>query len=308
MNYAITTLDQIIIMLVIILIAMLLYKIKILDVHSNKVLSDLLLLVINPLVLFNSFQMEMNPKLVRGLFYSLLLAFISITLSILISLFLIPKSEKGNYLIERFACVYSNCGFFGIPLVSALFGNEGVFYLTAYMTVFNIFVWTHGIMMMTQKKSLGYMLKAFLSPATICIFLGLICFFARIHLPNIVMAPLISLASMNTPLAMVVAGVSLAQTDMSTILKKPRIYWVSVIKLLFVPIISILVFRFFYLPDIIVVTSVVEAACPTAAITIMFAIRYEKDYKYASELFAVSTVFSIVTIPTVIYLTQILCR
>ena len=62
------------------------------------------------------------------------------------------KKEGKDTAIERFSSVYSNCGFMGIPLVNAMFGSEGVFYLTAFITVFNILAWTHGIIIISGEK------------------------------------------------------------------------------------------------------------------------------------------------------------
>lgn len=305
MKFAITASNQIAIMLVIMLIAVLLYRIKMIDTHANKVLSNLLLMVINPIILFNSFQTDFDMKLAVGLLYSFILAVVGLSLTILITYILIRKRKNDQYIIERFCSIYSNCGFYGIPLVQSLFGNEGVFYLTAYMIVFNILIWTHGVILMKNEKNSKELVKAFRSPAVIAIALGLICFFGRIRLPNILISPLVSLGNMNTPLAMIIAGVSLAQTDIIAAFKNIRIYIVCLLKLLIIPIASILVFKLFPFSDIIVITSVVEAACPSATTGVMFAIRFDKDYKYASELFAITTVFSLITIPIIVFLASL---
>lgn len=305
MKFAITASNQIAIMLVIMLIAVVLYRIKLIDAHANKVLSNLLLMVINPIILFNSFQADFQIKLVWGLFYSAILAVIGMSISILIAYLFIPKREDERYIIERFCSIYSNCGFFGIPLVYSLFGNEGVFYLTAYMSVFNILIWTHGVMMMKKENNVKELFKAFRSPSIIAVFIGLICFFGRIRLPEIIMSPLVSLGNMNTPLAMLIAGVSLSQTNILAALKNKRLYVVCLLKLIIIPVASILVFKLFHLSDIIIITSVLEAACPAATTGVMFAIRFDKDYKYASELFAITTVLSLVTIPIVVFLASL---
>lgn len=102
-----------------------------------------------------------------------------------------PKAREARQAlaVERFSVIYSNCGFIGIPLVQALFGNEGVFYLTAVMTAFNILVWTHGLFLFTggEKFSIKGLLKALCSPSILAVPIGLICFLLRLRVPDVVL-------------------------------------------------------------------------------------------------------------------------
>ena len=115
------------------------YKIKLINKEMNKYLSDLVLMLVNPLVIFLSYQREFEDTLLQGLLISLLLATITHVLAIIIAKRIIRKKDKPeDGVLERFAVIYSNCGFIGIPLVNGIFGSEGVFYITAYMTIFNL--------------------------------------------------------------------------------------------------------------------------------------------------------------------------
>jgi predicted permease len=86
---------------------------------------------------------------------------------------------------------------------------------------------------------------------------------------------------------------------MVKLLKKGRIYYVSFLKLLFVPIVMLLIYSLFDIPKIVLLTSILATACPTAVTINLFSLRYEKNYFYASELFAVTTILSVLTIPLV---------
>jgi predicted permease len=216
------------------------------------------------------------------------------------------KKHQSDLAIERFAVVYSNCGFIGIPMANGLFGSEGVFYMTAYMTVFNLLVWTHGIIIMTGKadrKSIG---KALLSPSVIATIGGFVFFILQIALPSIMKDTLTYVSSMNTPLAMLVAGITIAQTDLKNLIGKLRIYYVSFFKLLFVPLMALLVYRYLPIPHTVLMTSVLAASCPAAATVNLFSIRYHKNYLYASEIFAITTILSMATIPIVMMISNLL--
>ncbi len=305
MSIAFTAFNQILIMFLIILVGVFCYKVKLIDQEMNKKLSNLLLLLINPLVIFISYQRKFEASLLKGLLISLVLAVITHFAGIIISMIALRgKKYEADLAIERFAVVYSNCGFIGIPLVNGVFGSEGVFYLTAYMTVFNLFAWTHGMIIVSGKSDRKSVITAMLSPSVIATLLGFLFFVSRLMLPEVINNTLSYLGNMNTPLAMLVAGVTIAQTDILHIFAKPRIYYIALLKLILLPVLMMLLFNLFGLSRIVVLTSILAGACPVAATINLFSIRYEKNYLYASELFAVTTILSMLTIPFVMLLSN----
>ncbi|HKL80377.1 MAG TPA: AEC family transporter [Mobilitalea sp.] len=298
---------QILIMFLIILIGVMCYKKKIVNKDTNKALSDLVLMLVNPLVIFISYQREFDSKLVNGLMISMVLAILTHIFGIVCShLFVRGKKRGDNIAIERFAVIYSNCGFIGIPLVNGIVGSEGVFYLTAYMTIFNLFVWTHGVILITGAKDKKTFIKAILSPSVIATLTGFIFFMARIKVPEIPLETLSYVGNMNTPLAMLVAGVTIAQTNILRLITNLRVYYLAALKLVFVPVVMLLVFSLFNIPRIVLLTSVLAAGCPVAASINLFSIRYGKNYLYASEIFAVTTILSVLSIPIVMTLAELL--
>jgi predicted permease len=301
---AITALTQILIMFMLILVGIVSYRIKLIDKETNRKLSDLVLQLVNPVVIFISYQRDFNSSMLRGLIISLILATVTHTVAVIVSPILLHrKKQQPDNAIEQFAVIYSNCGFIGIPLVNGIIGSEGVFYLTAYMTIFNLFVWTHGVIIMTGKKDVKTIAKAFLSPSVIATLTGFLFFAVQIRLPGIVINTMNYLGNMNTPLAMLVAGATIAQTDIVKLLGKLRIYYVCFLKLIVIPIAALFIFLPFGIPKIVLLTSVLAASCPTAVTITLFAIRYGKNYYYASELFTVTTILSILTIPVVMTIT-----
>lgn len=300
MSVALTAFNQITIMFLIIIIGIICYKVKLIDQEGNKRLSDIVLMLVNPLVIFVSYQRDFNKTLLSGLLISLVLGIATHLVSILLGhLLLRKKKHEADIAIERFAIIYSNCGFIGIPLVNGIIGGEGVFYLTAYITIFNIAVWTHGMLTVSGKSDRKTFMKALLSPSIIATFLGFLLFMLKIMLPNLVIEAISYISNMNTPLPMLVAGVTIAQSDMRKILAKIRIYYIAFLKLLVIPIGMFFIFHLFPISDTVILTSILAASCPTAVTINLFAIRYDKNYQYASEIFAVTTLFSIITIPLV---------
>lgn len=217
MSYALLTLEQVTAMLCIAVITVIIYKLGLIQKESSKSFSNLLLMVVNPVLLFQSFQQEFTQERLIGLGVTLVLSFISFGVMILITNLMVPEKEGRETDIERFGCIYSNCGFVGIPLVQAVFGSEGVFYLSAFMIIFNIMVWTHGLILMTGKNDIRQLMTFVKSPIFVAIILGTIRFFTQIQLPKVANQVVDLIANMNTPLAMIVAGMAVADANLLTI-------------------------------------------------------------------------------------------
>lgn len=293
--------EQLLKMFFIMLLAFICYKIKLVDQNGNRSISNLLLMVVNPLLIITVYQdTEYNPDMVRGLLLAFAAALAAHILGILISTFLIRPSSGPDCSIERFNSMYSNCGFIGIPLVNSVLGSSGVFFITAYMVVFNLFTWTHGIILMEKKCSLKSMKEGILSPMFLSTATAVALFFLRVHIPSVALDTMNYVADMNTPLAMMVAGFSVAQSDLKKMILNARIYFIAFIKLLLIPVLMTAVLRLMSLPSEVAASILIGAACPAATTGTMMAIRYDQNYTYSSELFAMTTVLSIVTIPAVV--------
>ena len=308
MESAMIVAQQSVIMLILLAVGYGLYKGKLIGDEASKQLSDIAITIINPIVIFNAYQTDFDHEKLRGLIIALVLSFAA--QGILVgAAAIIVRSTRKNFEIERFALGYTNCAFMGIPLVQATFGSEGVFYLTAFITAFNIFMWTHGVILMsggekkTAKQRAKEFLKILLSPAIIAIILGLVFFFTGFRLPDIIQTPLDYLGSMNTPLAMIVSGATIAKAGLLGCFNNKRIYFLQLFKLIIVPILLAALFvpaEFCGVDSTIVSTILIAASAPTASSTIMFSYKYGKDEKYASNHFALSTIASMITIPLIL--------
>lgn len=289
-----------------------LYKGKLLGSEATQQLSNITISIINPIVIFNAYQRDFDTKMLKGLIWALILGFIAQGILVLSGKIAV-RPERKNYEIERFALGYSNCAFMGIPLVEATFGSEGVFYLTAFITAFNVFMWTHGVILMSGRKlNGGSLLKIVISPAILSIILGLVFFFTGLRLPEIIQLPLDYLGALNTPLAMLVSGATIAKAGLKSAFNNPRIYALQSLKLLVVPALLVVLLPlavFLGAEPVTVNTIVIAAAAPTASATIMFSYKYGRDPDYASNHFTLSTIAGIVTMPIIFafseYITEI---
>ncbi len=300
MEYSILVLKQAVIMVLISVIGMICYKSNIITKQVQKYFSGLVLKVVIPSFIIMSFQVELSGELVKGMVMALILSILSHLIMILLSNIVIRRNDKREYAIERFSLVYTNCGFMGIPLIEGVLGTEGALYATIYLTVFNILVWSHGVIVIKNNFTLKELINVFKTPTMISILIGIILLIFRIKLPEIVARPLQYIASMNTPLPMLIAGVMIAQQSFLDTIKDLRAIYISFLRMLVFPIFVFLVIRQISCSDIVRMAIMLSASCPTATIGTLFAIEHNKNAAYASGIFAITTVASSITMPLII--------
>lgn len=261
-----------------------------------KQLSTVELHIVNPLLIFMSYQTDLNSRLLGGLAWSFGLSALSFAAAIIFATLVIPK-RRPDFDIERFASIYSNCGFIGIPLINGIYGQEGVLYLTAYVTLFNLLVWTHGYMTMKGQRDFSAFLSALKNPSVIAVVTGLIFYLTNIRLPEVPASSLELVSSMNTPLAMLIAGATASQTNFLKAMRNSGIYIVSGMKLIAVPALCYGLMRLTHAPELVIMTVTIAAGCPVATTGTMFAVLFDKKPERCSEFFAVTTVLSGITLP-----------
>jgi predicted permease len=298
--------NQMVIMFILIMIGFMIRRVKLIDHDGSKTLSNVLLLLVNPVLIMNSFlTVEYDVSKVRNLFVTFLFAVLTHLLGIIASRLLLSGREDDTR-IARYSAVYSNCGFMGIPLINSVLGAEGVFYITAYLVVFNFLTWTHGLILITGDASPKQLARGLRSPVMFTMLAGMIFYFFRIHIPANIGSALTYVANINTPLGMFVAGAALAEAHPLEALKKKQVYLVALAKLIIMPVIAAAVMLPFHPADVVYYTVVAAAASPVATTCTMMALRYDKNYHYASELYVVTTMMSMLTIPAVMAIAQML--
>lgn len=298
MDAGMVILRQIVIMFIILLIGFGCSMKGLITKEGNKQLSAVAMHIVNPLLIFMSYQSAYSSKLLRGLLWSFLLSGLSFAVTIGLSTLLIKK-KRPEHDLERFSAVYSNCGFIGIPLIRGIYGAEGVLYLTAYITLFNILIWTHGLMTMKGSKDMKSFLNSLKAPSVVAVFIGLIFYLLQIRLPDFLRKSLKYVSDMNTPLAMLIAGSAAAQTNVVKALKNSGLYIVAALKLVALPLAAMALLHFIPAPHMVQMVVLIASACPVATTGTMFAIQYDKNPERCSEFFAVTTLLSGLTLPVV---------
>ena len=268
--------------------------------EGKQTLSNLLVNLVVPAMIINSYRMDFSPEILRNLLAAFALSTLSILLGLVITLLFTARNKDSRTPIFRFACVFSNAGYMGLPLISALFGSEGLLYASAYFTIFNFLLWTLGYSIVSgssdPKKVAGSLLHC---PAIYAIVVGLVLYLFQIPLPTLITQPMELLGNMNTPLSMLITGMLIASGDLRRILTDKHIWELTVVRMFFIPVLTIAAFAALGLFRYGMATQVVLLleCCPAAAITSVFAVQFRHDEQFAAGSVVLTTLLSILFLP-----------
>lgn len=286
-------------MFVLILIGAVLFKFEFISRQGSGELGKLLITIIIPCVILKAYITECTPEKINQLLISFFLSILSLIIAMLISYLI----YRDKYRIENFSASFSNAAFIGIPLVQALLGAKAVFFITAFIASLNLLQWTYGVVIMSGRKDAVKPKKIITNPILIGLTIGLILFAGGITLPDAILTPITYIGNMNTPTAMLVLGAYLAQTNILSMFSDFKLYICVFLRLLFIPLVTIGVFALIPIAESDIKTAILVAACtPIGSNVAIFAQQNKLDYTYACKAVCLSTIFSIATIPFIVWL------
>ena len=273
---------------------------NIINEEVNIGLRKLLLDITLPLLIINSFnftfQGEMKENILVAFIYSIAFFIVGIITSYIF--LIIIKGEKKKIL--HFANIFSNCGFIGFPIINSLFGAEGMVYASIFNMIFNIFLWTYGVMIFSNKVSKDSIKKVLLNPAIIAVYIGVIMMIFNIKLPSFILESTKLVGNMTPPISMIIVGVMLADVKLKDVFKEPTIYYGSIIKLIIIPLNLYFIKLLLKENSTIINTIILIQAMPAAAMTTIFSLDFNKEKEYSAIVVFISTLLSIITIPIVV--------
>ena len=293
-------LRQIAIMALLMAVGIYLSRKGFLSPQGTKDLGAILLRIIIPCVIVKSYITTYSRERLLELALSAGLALVAFILAMGIAYLVYGKSRR----IENFAAAFCNAGFIGIPLAQAVIGDEGVFYMAASVALLNLFQWTYGVYIMTDRRDSISAKTIAKNPVVIAIVIGIALFLSRLPVPGIVTSTLGYIAGMNTPVAMILMGTYMAKLPWRKLLDK-RAYGCVLFRLVIIPAVVLLVF--WALPisnQNVALAAYLAAATPVGANICVFAQQYDCDYEFSVVTVCLSTVLSIVTVPLMVSLAQ----
>lgn len=299
MEIGILLLKQIILMFIFLGIGFFMYQKNMITKQGSKDIGKILLYLVIPVVIISSFWMERTPEKTMTLLKSAFISAVAMSLSIAVSWFLFGRRDG----ISTFSSAFSNAGFIGIPLVQAVLGSDAVFYISIMIVLINSLQWTAGVFMITKDRTVMNAKEVMTNPIVISVLIGLFLYSMNLPCPVLISSLFSNIKGLNTPLAMLVSGVFLAQSDLLKMFIKKEVWKVSLIRLCVIPLLILLIFALIpFGSQDVKLAILIASACPVGSNVTIFAQLYGKDYTEAVEHVCMSTILCLITLPLLVTL------
>ncbi len=303
-----TVFTQVIILFILIFLGFILNKTKILNDGAVKGMTDVVLYIVTPAAIIKSFIRDFSPALLKNLGIGLIATLLAHTVFILVSLLLIRSRNISRKKVLQFGIIFSNCGYMSLPLLQAVLGDDGIFYGATYIAVFQVVIWSYGVFLMGDGLKTVTPKKAILSPGVIGFLIAFIIFLFEIPMPSVIREPISYMASLNTPLPMVIIGFHLANSNVIKGLTDLNLLFATLLKLAVLPLIVVFGFYICGLKGTMPIALTICASAPTAALTTMFAVKFERDTSLSVTMVSLSTLLSVISMPLIVSLGEHLLK
>ncbi len=288
-------------------------KTKILPENAGKVMAKLETWIFFPALSFSTMAKNCRPETLGTHAKNILLACFSVALALSISILLArffvkeKSAERGVYL---YALAFANSGYIGDPLVLALFGDVALSYYKLFCLPISITIYTWGISVLVpageDKKSV---FKKLLNAPTVAMLLGIVAGVTGLGgiLPAPITSALDSLKGCMGPVAMLLAGFTVARFDLKEMLRSKKVYAASILRLTVIP--TVIIASLFGIKELLnlafgmgIENSVLflaffALAAPLGLNTVVFPEAYGGDPKTGAGMTLISHTLCILTIP-----------
>lgn len=295
-------LNQMIILFSFIFLGFILNRIDIMNEDFNKRVTKLIIYVTMPCMILASVLEQEGAREMRALAIVGVVAIVTyialpLLSFLLVYLFRVKTERKGMYM---FMTIYSNVGFMGFPVLDAIYGAKAVFYAAIFNIVFNISIYTYGVILMhfKRKSAEGALnFKSLLSPGISLSVLAVFVYIFDIPFPAPLTSALSSLGDMTVPLAMMIIGATLGMMKLKELVGDWRLYLYSLFRQFLLPLAAFPLLKLFLQDELILGVSFILLMMPIANTAVLFANLYDNDAKLATKGVFFTTLLCIVSIP-----------
>ena len=289
--------NQIIMMLIIACAGLFLRKIGVFTDAVIKGINKTLLTIATPAMILMVTQKDYRPDMMKGFAQVILVGLAAMTICIGIMIIAYAKGDRSRYKpVAAMLSAMPNAGYMGLPIIQAVYGDEGTLFVAAYIVAFNVVSWTVCTALFTgfSVKSL----KGMINPGFCATIIGTIFYVAQIRLPAPLLSTVNQLGDINTPLSLLLLGARM-ETLRPKQLLNIHLAIPCAVKLLVLPAVTLVVCRLIGMAELPLGVAVISTAMPAAAFCQMFAERYDREIAYASTGVSISTILSLATLPLV---------
>ena len=303
METAAIILRQIIIMFLYMAIGWWMYKKNLITQEGSRSMAHLLLYVILPCVIIQSFCVERSAKNIRMIQQSFAGAIAVLTAAMMVSHLLLKKKP-----VDNFGAAFSNAGFMGIPLLTATLGEQAVICAAGMIALLNALQWTYGQMILSGDRRAVSLKEVAKSPVVAALAAGMCIFLLQLPVPSMIQSSMGAIARLNAPIAMIILGVYLGHVPIREILCDKNAWKCSAVRLMVIPAITVVVLRFMF-PDnqAMAMALLLSAIAPVGSNVAVYAQKGAQDYGYAVKIVCLSTLLSALSMPLIMYAYMAAC-
>lgn len=279
------------------LMGAILRKTNILTGEAKETLTDLVIYLILPCNIINSFRIEFNLEILKNFMVVIIVAVAIQVLCMILSKLLYKKEPSGRRKVLQYATLVSNAGFMGNPIAEGVFGAGGLMYASIYLIPQRIVMWSAGLACFTESEDRKTVIKKIVThPCIVAVYMGLFLMFTQLELPRFLSTTIQSLGACTTSISMLLIGTILADVDMKDIVSIPVLRY-TLIRLLVIPLIAYIGCRICHVDPLVTGVSVLLAAMPAGSTTAILASKYDGDYEFATKCVVFSTLMTLVSVP-----------
>lgn len=294
-------------MLVYMLAGIFICKIKKATPDHAKSMSGLLIYILGPMMIINSFlRLECTTEIITKIFGFFVTTFILQVLFIgMLCIIFHKKFHDAKYRIFTCASVLGNVGFLGIPVVTGMYPTEPIAacYSSIFVMSMNIIVFTLGSFLITNDKKYISIKSIIFNPTTIALMIALPIFLLKIKLPGPLDSAVELLGKMATPVCLIILGMRLSVVSPKALFTRPFIYAACFCKLLIFPLFALIcVIKIPFFDTVFKGCVIVLASAPAGAIIESLAELYECEQELSANAVLLTTIFSMLTMPIIISL------
>lgn len=296
---------------VLIILGFIAVRFNIMKFEDSKVISAWALYFLTPCAMLDAFQYEFSMSKLTGMGISLLGSMVVVVVFGILTRLLKKPLKLGP--VDTTSLEYPNAGNFMLPLIASAMGGDWVIYCSSAFLVMNIFMFSHGKMVLSGEKSIhpGMFLK---NVVVLAIFAGFILFVLGIQIPGFLGSAVSSMGNMMGPAYMFTIGMIIGNADLKQVFGNQRAWLLCLGRLIVYPLAVMAVFRVCGIlhihpdaPSILLIV-VLTSGAPAAVMVTQFSQLYRsrEETEFASVVNILSTLLCLGTMPCIAYLYQML--
>ncbi len=276
------------------------YK-KIIDDATKKKITSLILKITLPCMIFNSFNRPLTPEVLKQTAMAFVVASCIAALSFILGKFIYNRYPAEKKSIMQYCTLVNNSGFLGLPLVSGVYGDEGLLFASIFIIPNRIMMWTAGISMFEKADFKTQCKNILLNPCIVTVYLGIIRRLINVPIPAFIDTAVSKIGACTSPLSMMIIGTMLVGVKWKELFE-PAVFHFAAIRLVLLPVIALAIMRLLHFDPLLTGVSLILTGMPAGSTSVLLATQYDADATFASRLVVASTVMSLITAPLLMLL------